>query len=47
MWIDLVDVAMFFFVYIPAALFYLLIGCYVWSRRGEKKHKERHEDDGK
>lgn len=35
------------FVYLPAALFYILIGVYFWARRGDKKNRERHEDDGK
>lgn len=35
------------FVCVPAALFYVAILAYIWSRNKEKKHKKMYEDDGK
>ncbi len=35
------------FVYVPAFLFYLIIGFYAWMKACEKKNRELRENDGK
>lgn len=43
----LMRILMNIFVYIPALLFWIVVAACVWANADEKKHKERHDDDGK
>lgn len=45
MWLD--NIIMNIFVYLPAVLFWIIVILCVWAHNREKKHKKRHEDDGK
>lgn len=43
----MLEVIVNIFVYVPAFLFYLIIGFYAWTKACEKKYREMNEKDGK